>query len=402
MSSSDTIRINTERQPEAPSHRVGVVIDGAEVDYSSIERVDISLQENLHDYARLIISGISPLSVTDYSNRPVQVTVDAAPSEGFTFCGYVTRIDPSHKVTSGKANDSLFQEAHLHCLGASTVMRGTRNKVWNNFKVVDMVSEMSRIHNFSYACPDNTPVIPRKGQSGESDWEVLRNVCMSSGLAVNVHGTEIHVWSPYNYIRYGAPYDALGSVEDDFGVASGARGRILEFDGEFGAAAGYYGSADSQSLEFIDTSGRQLSAESSQLLGRTGYGTTALSGLADNLPGNATSYANALRKLEANRAYSYAYSATVETTGVAGPIPGSAVGVNGFKTEVDGNWLVRGLDMHFNRGHFVSTFKLTRDTTGIGYTGLEVLNSYDPAPESTLRSSVWHTSLRRGHKYASV
>ena len=58
--------------------------------------------------------------------------------------------------------------------------------------------------------------------------------------------------------------------------------------------------------------------------------------------------------------------------------------------------------MHFNRGHFVSTFKLTRDTTGIGYTGLEVLNSYDPAPESTLRSSVWHTSLRRGHKYASV
>jgi hypothetical protein len=402
MSSQDTVRLNTEEQPEAPSHRIGVIIDGAEVDYSSIERVDISLQENSHDYARVIISGISPLSITDYSNRPIQITVDAAPSDGFTFCGYVTRIDPSHKVTSGKANRSLFQEGHLHCLGASAVMRGKRNKIWNTFRVVDLVSEMARTHNFSYACPDNTPVITRKGQSGESDWEILRNVCISAGLAVNVHGTEIHVWSPYNYIRYGAPYDDLGTPESDLGVSSGARGRILEFTGELGASKSHYGSADSQSLDFIDTSGHLLSAESSQLLGRTGYGTTALSGLTDSLPGNATSYSNALRKLEANRAYSNAYSATVETTGVAGPIPGSAVGVNGFKTEVDGNWLVRGIDMHFNRGHFVSTFNLTRDTRGTEYTGLEVLNSWEAAPASMLKASVWHATRRRGHKYASV
>ena len=402
MSSQDTVRLNTEKQPEAPSHRIGVIIDGADVDYSAIERVDISLQENSHDYARVILSGISPLSITDYSNRPIQVTVDAAPSVGFTFCGYVTRIDPSHKVTSGKANRSLFQEGHLHCLGASTVMRGRRNKVWNNFRVVDMVSEMARTHNFSYACPDNTPVLKRKGQSGESDWSVLREVCMSSGLAVNVHGTEIHVWSPYNYIRYGAPYDDLGTYESDLGAASGARGRILEFTGELGASQSYYGSADSESLDFIDTSGSLLSAESSQLLGRAGYGTTVLSGLTDSLPGNATSYTEALRRLEASRAYSNAYSATVETTGVAGPIPGSAVGVDGFKTEIDGNWLVRGLDMHFNRGHFVSTFKLTRDTKGTGYSGLEVLNSFDTAPESTLRGSVWYATSKRGHKYASV
>ena len=58
--------------------------------------------------------------------------------------------------------------------------------------------------------------------------------------------------------------------------------------------------------------------------------------------------------------------------------------------------------MHFNRGHFVSTFKLTRDTTGTEYTGLEVLNSYEPAPASTLRSSVWYATSRRGHKYATV
>jgi len=399
---STTVQINTVRQPEAPKHRLGVTIDGAEVDYTSIERVDISLKENEHDYARLIISGISPLSLTDYDNRPIQITVDAAPSDGFTFYGYITRLEPSHKVTSGKANRSLFQEGHLHCLGASAVMRGKRNKVWNTFRAVDMVSEMARTHNFSYACPDNTPVIPRKIQSGKSDWAVLREVCMESGLGVNVHGTEIHVWSPHNYLRYGAPYEALGSYEDGYGITSGARGRVLEFAGTFGTAKSGFGYADSESIDFVDTSGSVLSAESSQLMGRSGYGDPAVSGLTDQLAGNAASYDDALRKLSANRSYSDAYEAEVHTTGVAGPIPGSAVGVNGFKTEVDGEWLVRGVDMYFNRGHFVNKFRLTRDSTGTEYRGLGVLHSYESAPEGTLRRGAWCTTNARGHKYASV
>jgi len=225
---------------------------------------------------------------------------------------------------------------------------------------------------------------------------------MSAGLAVNVHGTEIHVWSPRNYLRYGAPYEDLGTYEDDRGVTSGDRGRILEFTGTLGAAKSLYGHADSESLDFVDTSGRLLSAESSQLLGGTGYGSPALSGLTDQLPGNAASYDDAMRKLLANRAYSNAYEILVDTTGVAGPIPGSAVGVNGFKTEVDGQWLVRGIEMSFNRGNFVSKFRLTRDSKGTTYRGLGVLNSYEPAPEPTLRSSAWRTTNARRYNYASV
>ena len=399
---TNTVQVNTERQPEAPKHRLGVIIDGAEVDYTSIERVDISLKENEHDYARLILSGISPLSLTDYDNRPIQITAQAPPGDGFTFYGYVTRLEPSHKITSGRANRSLFQEGHLHCLGASAVMRGKRNKIWSNFRAVDMVSEMARTHKFSYACPDNTPLIPRKIQSGKSDWATLREVCIESGLGVNTHGTEIHVWNPHNYIRYGAPYEALGTYEDGHGITSGARARILEFAGEFGTSKVGYGYADSESLDFVDTSGNVLSAASAQLLGRSGYGDPAVSGLTDQLSGNAASYDDALRKLSANRAYSNAYEAEIQTTGVAGPIPGSAVGVNGFKTEVDGEWLVRGVDMSFNRGHFVSKFRLTRDSKGTGYRGLGVLDSYDPAPEGMLRRGAWCTTNSRGHKYASV
>ena len=402
LNSYDTVPINTTRQPEAPKHRLGVIIDGAEVDYTSVERVDISLKENAHDYALLILGGLSPLSLTDYDGRPIQITVQAPPGDGFTFCGYVTRIEPSHKVTSGKANRSLFQEGHLHCLGASAVMRGKRNKVWESIKVADMVADMARTYKFSYSCPDTTPVVSRKVQSGKSDWETLRETCMESGLAVNVHGTDIHVWSPRNYLRYGAPYEALGTYEDGRGISSADRGRILEFGGVFGAARGYYGQADSESLDFLDTSGHLLSAESAQLLGRTGYGSPALSGLKDQLSGNALSYDDAMLKLSSRRAYASAYEAEVHTTGVAGPLPGSAVGVNGFKTEVDGEWLVRDIDMYFNRGHFVNKFRITRDTKGTEYRGLGVLDSYEPAPDSHLSGSVWRTTNLRGHTYASV
>ena len=269
MEQNSTVQINTERQPEAPKHRLGVVIDGAEVDYTSIERVDISLKENAHDYALIILSGLSPLSITEYDGRPVQITVDAPPGNGFTFCGYINRVVPSHTVTSGKANRSLFQEGHIHCLGASADMRGKRNKIWSNVKVAEMVAEMARTHNFSYACPDTTPVVPRKVQDGASDWSTLREVCMESGLGVNVHGTEIHVWSPSNYLRYGAPYESLGTHEDSRGITSADRGRILEFTGEFGAAKDEYGRGDSESLDFIDTYGNKLTASAGQLLGKS-------------------------------------------------------------------------------------------------------------------------------------
>ena len=403
------VQINATGQPEASDHLLDVTIDGVEVDYAAIARVDIHLRENEHDYARLILAGISPLSLTEYDGRAVQINVSVRYSEGFTFCGYINFIEPAHKVSSGTANDNLFQEAHIHCLGASAAMRGKRNRVWSNFSVLDMVERMAVDYTFSYSCPDNTPVIARKIQQGKSDWQTLAQTCVASGLAVNLHGTEIHVWNPYNYIRYGAPYAEIGTPRDGSGIHSSAHGRVLEFDGSLGAAQSRYGSAAMESLPFVDSSGRVLQAQSSELVGRSGYGTSVEVpfDLEDVVPVGASSYSDALRHLAATRAYSDAYAAKVSTTGVAGPVPGSAVGVAGFMSEVDGAWLVREINMKFNRGHFVTEFGLTRNTKGTSYAGLGILNAYESGPPSVLRGtiagtkSVWRTTIMRGHVYSS-
>jgi hypothetical protein len=164
-----------------------------------------------------------------------------------------------------------------------------------------------------------------------------------------------------------------------------------------------------ESLPFIDSSGRILQAQSSELVGRSGYGTAVAVpfDVEDTVPVGATSYSGAMRKLAATRAYSDVYAAKVSTTGVAGPIPGSAIGVAGFMSEVDGAWLVREINMKFNRGHFVTEFGITRNTKGTEYSGLGILNAYEQGPAPMLRGgmvgakSIWRTTISRGHVYST-
>ncbi len=110
---------------------------------------------------------------------------------------------------------------------------------------------------------------------------------------------------------------------------------------------------------------------------------------------------DARRKLSATRAYSDAYVAKVSTTGVAGPIPGSVVRLAGFASKFDGVWLVRELNMKFNRGHFITEFGIGRRTQGDDYRGQAPMFAYDVAPEGRLQSGTWRSSLRRAHVYSS-
>ena len=116
--------------------------------------------------------------------------------------------------------------------------------------------------------------------------------------------------------------------------------------------------------------------------------------------------ADANRKLTASRAYSDAFVAKVSTTGVAGPVPGSVVGVEGFSGNFDGAWLVREMNMKFNDGNFVSEFGLARSTIGVGYTGPEQLHAYrapdDPVlGPGKLGTLEWKSSTRSEYVYAS-
>ena len=99
-------------QPSATKHKVSVEIDGVDANiYSAVARVDVSLRQHEHDYARIVLAGIPAGSVTDYVDRPVMVRIEVPYGEGFTF-------------TDGRVEGGLLQEATLTCLGVSSAMRG--------------------------------------------------------------------------------------------------------------------------------------------------------------------------------------------------------------------------------------------------------------------------------------
>jgi hypothetical protein len=387
-------------QPEASPHTRVVEIDGVNAAVlSSVERVDISLRENEHDHATVILAGIGAASVTSYVDRLIRIQIILPDGSSHTFAGSIVSVTPTHKVRDGRANGSLLQEATLSCLGASASMRGKRTRVWQDFSVKDMVSELAIAYQFSYSCPDNTSTIASMSQRGTSDWEALTKACKMSGLAVNIHGTEIHVWDPMSALKHGAPSGVIQTV----GTASfsGGPGRIIEFNGEFGTSHAF-GDMTAKSISVLDSDGQLLSVSSSDLLNASPpAGNTITSPLNDSYGADAQSVFAAQRQLKASRAYDNAYVAKVITTGVAGPVPGSALGVEGFNGEFDGLWLVRGMEMKTNRGHFLSEWELSRTTTGATYNNPVILNTYSPAPHPKLESGAWRASTRREHVYSS-
>jgi hypothetical protein len=185
-------------------------------------------------------------------------------------------------------------------------------------------------------------------------------------------------------------------------AAGDAPGNIMEFSGAFGTAHAY-GDVNSETISILDEHGKLLTAETSDLLSTTPTsGTAVISSLTDVLPIEAVSLSDARRKLAATRAYASAYVAKVITTGVAGPIPGSPISIQGFNGEFDGLWLVRGVEMKTNQGHFLTEWELGRSTKGNTLRRPDSLHTYQPAPHPKLQSGAWRSSTRRANVYSSV
>ena len=131
----------------------------------------------------------------------------------------------------------------------------------------------------------------------------------------------------------------------------------MEFDGSFGTAHAD-GSANNEYMDILDAHGKLVSTDSGELLNAYPSGRNPIaSDFTDVVALEAVSAADARRQIGAKRAYATPYTAKVVTTGVAGPVPGSAIAVDGFDSEFDGLWLVRGMDMKTNRGNFVARYK---------------------------------------------
>lgn len=381
--------------PNAPD--VSVVLSGVSVDYTSIQTVTIDIAENKHDMATIVFVGLLPKAITDYVGTPVYISISISPAQVTTFYGYVTYIEPEMITRRGLINDSPVQSATVVCLGASYTMSNSKNKVWENTTLPNIVESLATAYNYSYSVPAEYFVWKRLLQNQQSDWAFLQETCSSLGYSLTTNGTHIHVYDPFKALGRKLPYVELVTVRGASGNLDYVPGRIMEFTGTFGDVTP---DGDSNKVDYvgIDSSGRPLTISPDDM---------QHSRLGEAVPSRYTTTVNVnVSSLEmlnkfANSAVRkrYPYNAKVTVTGIPDPVPGSIAKIDNYDSNFDGYWLVRSVHHTVTRSNFLTELTISTDSTSGKNPEIVPVAAYVEPPSPTLFDGEWLSSKAYGDIY---
>jgi hypothetical protein len=343
--------------PNAPT--VELVIDGVSVDYTAVQSVTLTSTENSHDYAELVVVGLIPDYVTEYSDRPIYVSVSYSPTQKFSFYGYVAFVTPEAITRRGYINNSPIQRATISCFGSSYDMKAKKSRVWEKVNLQQVVESIAQTYRYSYQVPDDSFIYSRITQSNESDVSLLIRLCESYGYRVTFSGANIHVYDPYKAMSRNMPYAELTTIVNDESNARFAPGRIMEFTGTFGSMTPE-GSSNEFKIETLDQNGLPLSYTTSN--GGMGMGTAVPSRFTDSVPISAVSYSSAKRFGDALSRRYLPYHADAIVTGLPEILPGSVVRVNGYNSKFDGFWMVTSATQKMSRSNYITELSLVKDS----------------------------------------
>jgi hypothetical protein len=369
-----------------------VTIGGVPVDYSSMTSITIEYDENKHDLATIRMSGLPAQAVVDYRGAPVEIVFYTSPSYRDTFIGYVEEVNPVSETRQGLINGSPIQDATLTCLGASYGMRGDRSKIWEDISLLDITDHMAYTYGFSYSVPDTGIRYHSKLQHDESDFSFLSRQAREHGLSMSVHGTHIDVWDPFDALsRRKALFYASG-IKNAFTNTQPSPGQITKFKASFGrnAADGVY---KDTSVSVLGDRGVTFDVTSSKVLGvAPGQFPHRQSVVVD-------SYAEAENIIKAESRKHYDYTAKLEVLGIAGALPGTVLLVDGFNTEYDGYWYVRGVKHTITTGVFSSVLDVARNAT-LQFENTNV-SKYRTPPAASYVNGKWRASRLRSDVYST-
>jgi phage protein D len=380
--------------PNAPVVRMS--IDGVAVDYTSVESLEISFNENEHDYAHFTFVGLIPRAVTEYLNRPVYISISASPDRTTTFYGYVGYVEPEAITRKGHINNSPIQRAHLVCFGTSYDMKEKHSAVWESYSITKLVTTLSEKYKYSYAVPTDSFIIPRLVQHNESDWSLLLKACKMVGYRVTVSNAHIHVYDPFRTIARSMPFAQLTTITDQIENASYQPGRVMEFRGSFGQVTPK-GSSNNFNVETLDNDGniRTFKTEEQSM----GLGKVLDARFTDTVTLNATSQ-EAVNKYAVSKIKNRVpFHAEVTVTGVPEVLPGSLVNLAGYDSRFDGFWMVSGIRHKVTRSNYVSELDIVKDSTNDAEPIVVSGNIYVPPDDPILRQGTWIAAVQDGQVY---
>jgi phage protein D len=382
--------------PNAPD--VTVVLSGVSVDYTSIQTVSIDIAENQHDMATIDFVGLLPKAITDYVGAPVYISISVSPAQTTTFYGYVTYVEPEMITRQGLVNNSPVQSATVVCFGASYDMTNTKNKVWENATIPNVVEALASTYNYSYSVPSDYFVWTRLLQNQKSDWAFLKDTCTSLGYAITTNGTHIHVYDPYKALGRKLPYVELLTVRGASGDMVYLPGRIMEFTGTFGDVTP---DGDSNKVNYVgvDASGRAITTSPDDM---------EYSHLGEAVPSRYTTTVNVnVSSVEMLNRFSnaavrqrYPYNAKVTVTGIPDPVPGSIAKIDNYDSNFDGYWLVRSVKHTVTRSNFLTELTISTDSTNGMNPEVQPVSAYNQPPAPSLSDTTWKASKAYGDIYA--
>jgi hypothetical protein len=361
-----------------------VLIHNGPLDFTSIQRVNIELSENMHDLATLDIAGIPPEYLSTYIDLPIAIKLTVATTHSCIFKGYITYLEPRSLNKDGLVNKSPFQTTRMYCIGTSYVMRNRRTDVWNSVTLPQIVRNLADKYNFTASVPNDPYVFPRLVQAGESDWALLRKACDYLGYRVSMRNTHIDIWDPFTTLsRYGtAPVYAMAG---NSGMTNAEPGQVIEFNASVGSVTPEAAKVPDTIHALVDDTIVTISKDIS-----TGYGTPIKSIFQDEVPANAESIPMANAVLQGRSRDKFPYTAHLTIVGNPSIQPGMLIQLGTYNSSVDGLWIVKSVRHEAFRGSSMSYLSVEKDSQFSST--IDPLEKVFPSiliPESVIKDFRW-------------
>lgn len=374
---------------------VVILIDGVEVDYTSIVGFTMYLDENQHDMCVIDMRGIPPKAITDYLDRGVRVSLRNGPGRHQIFCGYVHYIETESVTRDGLINRSPFQNASIVCLGASSVMKDEKQKVWKDISIGLLAQHLAKTYEFSLDVKTDPYVYSRLVQKSESDWAFLVRVAELYGCRVSVHGTHMHVWDPFKAIGRLPSFTKLLTTRNNLDLAPGM---ILNFKGTFGLETPNGKSTDYKVVS-LDSNGTLVSLSSSANPPETWTGYEKRTKYNRMVTGTPQNVDEARYTLEVLSRESRAFNATVEITAGAGIVPGGVVEVTEYNSNFDGLWYVNKVMHTMGATQYTTTLEISRDFNEDNRYNIPTVEVAQEPPSAIFENLKWKSSDSRVIRY---
>lgn len=363
-----------------------IVIADVPVDYESLMAVEILLSENMHDAVSFDMAGLPPRAITDYIDRPVKLSATIGGNQRQQFVGRVIDVSPTSITSAGLVNDSPFQAARISCMGHSYEMRGSRSRVWNDYRLKEVVEQLSETYGFSATLPKVEQRFTLSIQDTQSDWQFLKREVEGHGLAMTMHGTHLHIYDPYQAYSHGMSRASLTTIKATRGDGTAFPGQILDFKGRFGER---------------NPDGRYKETVVSVLAGNSTFDVSTGTGAArfeERLVEYADTYGEAMRLAESSRKKQYDFEASVTAVGMLGTVPGGIVVVDNYDNgNFDGPWYVRNVKHRIATGAFITELDIARNADS----QLVPTNvtAFKEGPAPAFVNGLWTSSMRSVNEY---